>query len=628
MQASPRVDAAHNLARVLRQHQELRKKRELEIDSDDEYDDESPPTPLILKLFYPLFLLGWIMFQGVMFIVRITKLFVSYFVIYPAQIVLSIPFLLFDFFQMLYEDMPKTTIIMLPIVASTAWIYAYQPEYVQLSLNGIKNWAPEWKLFQPFPLDQQPIGAPASTHDNLEQEPNVASASSNDYLNTLESLQQHIGSLEAKFKQYQQSIEETAQKFASLEQDNAEFKLEQNTFVSTLAGVKIDVENVFESVNELSSQIKSTTQKSPPPHQSLLTQLSSQVETAALQIQHIDDVLRGLQLNYSTIQQSLSDMSSAVVDIEANISNLQEEVKELTNEEKLAKKLTTVMDEVLPEYLLVQKNPINGQVELSPDLYNYLSSLFVREQRLKEVLDDKVLSTTSVDPEVLKNMSVEIFKENAYLLKDILAEDEPNITESSSLKRVSKETVLSLLENEFLAAQVVLESTHRRNDGNGDIASPPPSQVLVHVIDSALSRYSADRVGLPDFALHSAGAQVVPSNTTPTYTRTPGSFGGLILYKTFGLGGIKGKPPSIALNEDNSIGSCWAFSGNEGTLTVRLAKSVVVTDFTIEHIDPRVAFDLTTAPKDIEVWGFVSKESDQVPEEMKEEQFVLLASYQ
>ena len=139
--------------------------------------------------------------------------------------------------------------------------------------------------------------------------------------------------------------------------------------------------------------------------------------------------------------------------------------------------------------------------------------------------------------------------------------------------------------------------TIRSTDGH-DVTS-----LIGNLVDSAVLKWSKDDLAKPDFASYFAGARVVPQLTTQTYKIPSKSYWGNwgLLGSTAG----EGRPPVTALHPDIHVGNCWPFKGAEGQLGVMLARSIVITEFTIDHAAKEVAFDVRSAPKKMEVWGLV-----------------------
>ncbi|KAF8149999.1 hypothetical protein B0H34DRAFT_666573 [Crassisporium funariophilum] len=139
----------------------------------------------------------------------------------------------------------------------------------------------------------------------------------------------------------------------------------------------------------------------------------------------------------------------------------------------------------------------------------------------------------------------------------------------------------------------------RSSDGQ-DVTS-----LIAHLVNTAMSTLTKDTIAKPDFALHSGGARVIPALTSPLFEIRPQNLGGQISALLTGTGYYAGRPPVTALHHELQNGHCWPFAGEEGTLGVSLAAPTYVEEVTIDHVAKEVAFDLRSAPRQMEVWGMV-----------------------
>ncbi|KZT22035.1 hypothetical protein NEOLEDRAFT_1098422 [Neolentinus lepideus HHB14362 ss-1] len=131
------------------------------------------------------------------------------------------------------------------------------------------------------------------------------------------------------------------------------------------------------------------------------------------------------------------------------------------------------------------------------------------------------------------------------------------------------------------------------------------TSLLADMVDTAVSRFSKDIIALPDFAMYSAGASVIPSLTSDTYElKPPNGIGKLVGWVT-GHGYAMGPPPVTALHHELHAGRCWPFAGSQGQLGVMLAYPVYISHVTIDHVAKEVAFDMASAPRDMELWGMI-----------------------
>jgi SUN domain-containing protein 1/2 len=130
--------------------------------------------------------------------------------------------------------------------------------------------------------------------------------------------------------------------------------------------------------------------------------------------------------------------------------------------------------------------------------------------------------------------------------------------------------------------------------------------LISQLVDSAVSTLSKDTIAKPDFALFSGGARVIPSLTSATLEIRPKGFTKQLRHLFSNAGYAVGRAPVTALHHELHPGQCWPFAGKEGQLGVKLAvPTVLVEEVTIDHVAKDVAYDLRTAPREMEVWGLV-----------------------
>ncbi|GAA5887420.1 hypothetical protein JCM6882_002523 [Rhodosporidiobolus microsporus] len=138
--------------------------------------------------------------------------------------------------------------------------------------------------------------------------------------------------------------------------------------------------------------------------------------------------------------------------------------------------------------------------------------------------------------------------------------------------------------------------------------------IISSLVDTALLRYSKDVLARPDYALYTAGGRVIRSLTSATYEPHPLSAARSVLAWVTGTSAPRGRPPVTALHPDTAPGSCWPFAGPHGQIGIQLSRRVVPSDISIEHISRDVALDgdVSSAPREFEVWGIVEGEEDVV----------------
>ncbi|GAB1295808.1 SUN domain-containing protein 3 [Apodemus speciosus] len=68
-------------------------------------------------------------------------------------------------------------------------------------------------------------------------------------------------------------------------------------------------------------------------------------------------------------------------------------------------------------------------------------------------------------------------------------------------------------------------------------------------------------------------------------------------------------PPDMILQPDVHPGKCWAFPGSQGHILIKLARKIIPTAVTMEHISEKVSpsGNISSAPKEFSVYGVMKK---------------------
>lgn len=132
-------------------------------------------------------------------------------------------------------------------------------------------------------------------------------------------------------------------------------------------------------------------------------------------------------------------------------------------------------------------------------------------------------------------------------------------------------------------------------------------QDVERIVHRALSLYRADGIGMPDYALESAGASVINTRCSETYrTRSAclSLFGFPLWYHS--------ESPRTVIQPELYPGKCWAFRGAEGFLVIALSYPVRITHVTLEHL-PRILSPtgrIDSAPRSFAVYGVTSEREE------------------
>ncbi|MBZ3883672.1 SUN domain-containing protein 5 [Sciurus carolinensis] len=126
-----------------------------------------------------------------------------------------------------------------------------------------------------------------------------------------------------------------------------------------------------------------------------------------------------------------------------------------------------------------------------------------------------------------------------------------------------------------------------------------------------------DYIEKPDFALKSIGSSIDFEQTSATYNYDKArSYWNWIRLWNYA------QPPDVILEAGHhgegrpnmTPGNCWAFAGDRGQVTIRLAQKVYLSNLTLQHIPKTISLSgcLDTAPKDFVIYGMESSPREEV----------------
>ncbi|XP_077527203.1 uncharacterized protein LOC144138679 isoform X1 [Haemaphysalis longicornis] len=171
-------------------------------------------------------------------------------------------------------------------------------------------------------------------------------------------------------------------------------------------------------------------------------------------------------------------------------------------------------------------------------------------------------------------------------------------SQAQQMAREAKEAVQEAVEKARLSPPTVV-STSVAEAGGGS-----STEEVTRIVKEMLAKYDADKTGLPDYALETAGGTVVNTRCTETYVdRAPKYYWYGVPLWTFA------RTAREAIRPEMQPGQCWPFRGSQGQLVVKLSQRVRVTAFTVEHISRSVAIgeSISSAPREFQIWGLESE---------------------
>lgn len=279
-----------------------------------------------------------------------------------------------------------------------------------------------------------------------------------------------------------------------------------------------------------------------------------------------------------------------------NTEQLQKFVKEI--DEKLSilnEKQFNAIDNhirvVLAEILGYKSE--SGQSLKNADITDWIRSVFIAKELLEERLND-------LNAKFNHKITDEINQSAGILIKNISDTIKHDIT---------------------IAIEEKQRESYNADVEHGEHTSLDEARIRA-IIKQALAVYDADKTGMVDYALESAGGEVLSTRWDSNismkisskfirekmllFCRCTESFN--VKSAEISIFGVplwyKSNTPRTVISPAVQPGECWSFQGFPGYLVLKLNNNVFVTGFTMEHIPKSLAPSgrVDSAPKLFTVW--------------------------
>ena len=324
---------------------------------------------------------------------------------------------------------------------------------------------------------------------------------------------------------------------------------------------------------------------------------------------HAEDVATS-----NALKKRLSILESQMKQTDKQLSEIAERTREVERVSAEASKSIAWLEKKLPAEVAVPVSSSSGQPSLDAATWQQLRALFVsKEDADFQRNNERAIRALSLETLEDKIKTGVILSRQAFLQ---LLQTELDGVKASMEDRFNANA--GEMQNDILA-KVRAQQDMFEKSGSWKAAQRTSSQealqfkdgadakeAIVTLIEAALDVFAADRIGRRDYALYSAGARVIPSLTSPTYMLPSRSRFGWSRKSADMV-----KPPVVALHHDSSPGMCWPFAGDDGQLGIGLARKVIVSDITLEHVPAFISLEAgSSAPRDVTVWALVERKED------------------
>jgi SUN domain-containing protein 1/2 len=316
-----------------------------------------------------------------------------------------------------------------------------------------------------------------------------------------------------------------------------------------------------------------------------LTTLETSITKLDGRVGHSESEIKSLRKDFGS---QIEAIERELVGVRTRLGDVEEGVKDAIDDGRLR----AALESFLPSRMPVRY--VRGGLEIDPAFWVDLKKTFAGHDDVDRAVRDAVSRAGSG-----KGTMPDLAAFEERLTARFGREQRDTANKAWFIDTLERELVtLRTSFDEKLRLAKALHATPKSNAKFKTVSNDDLVPFLQDLIDAALLRYSKDTLARADHALHSAGARVIPSITSDTFTvRQPSAFGRWVL----GRKPVEGHPPAMALHPERSVGSCWPFEGSEGQLGVLLANRAVVQAVSVEHAPGELVASVASAPKEIEI---------------------------
>ncbi|XP_031631536.1 uncharacterized protein LOC116345911 [Contarinia nasturtii] len=311
----------------------------------------------------------------------------------------------------------------------------------------------------------------------------------------------------------------------------------------------------------------------------------------------------------------LSDHQSTIDQLQNDVNDLKEKFRNVLTA-NIA--IQTTVDQLQGQQHELDEKIVSAQKQNNEQLEKFLQEIDAKlgvfnenqfnaiDNHIRIILAD-ILGYKSTDGKPLENADLTNWIRSVFVAKELLEErlfelnskfddrihDEINQSADILIKSVSDTIKKDIM--------IAIEEKQKKISATGHADSISLDEVRIRaIIKDALAVYDADKTGMVDYALESAGGEVLSTRCTESFNVKSAEisiFGVPLWYKS--------NTPRTVISPAVQPGECWSFQGFPGYLVLKLNNNVFVTGFTMEHIPKSLAPNgrIDSAPKLFTVWG-------------------------
>ena len=279
-------------------------------------------------------------------------------------------------------------------------------------------------------------------------------------------------------------------------------------------------------------------------------------------------------------QKSEAALLEEILKLRNDIDNLLAHQKTLNDTLLSCCKNQTFIELTVDKYISEMLKGVEADNSRS-HLTSWISSLFIAKSELQDKIEQLSISLEGK------------FKNSIDVEMKILATQQAEQTAQLVMDKVATS----------IQAEYQKKMNETKENGSDPMNCLSREDVML-IFNNALIQYDADKTGMFDYALETAGGSIISTRCTETYVQKTA------MYSIFGIPiWYPSNNPRTVIQPGVQPGECWAFKGSTGFIVIRLSDAVRPTRFSMEHISKSMSPSgkIDSAPKDFVVYGLKSE---------------------
>ena len=360
--------------------------------------------------------------------------------------------------------------------------------------------------------------------------------------------------------------------------NNDQIQAEVKSYMKTIENLKAEVDDEIRlKITEIINANKVATNQQTNKQNDYIQKLEEKYN----EIIHLSTSLESHKAETDMkSQKSEAALLEEILKLRNDIDNLLAHQKTLNDTLLSCCKNQTFIELTVDKYISEMLKGVEADNSQS-HLTSWISSLFIAKSELQDKIEQL---SNSLEGKLKNSIDVEM---------KILATQQAEQTAQLVMDKVATS----------IQAEYQKKMNETKENGSDPMNCLSREDVML-IVKNALIQYDADKTGMFDYALETAGGSVISTRCTETYVQKTA------MYSIFGIPiWYPSNNPRTVIQPGVQPGECWAFKGSTGFIVIRLSDAVRPTRFSMEHISKSMSPSgkIDSAPKDFVVYGLKSE---------------------